>query len=239
MSVGWSSSTVRKHKAVHESHPEQTRITSWQSSPFSSDAWCWARLSPDLLRFYAGKPDLLISEFLAENQSIRADSDGDFSDWIEIYNASDQAQSLEGWSLTDDFKDYKMVLPLDSSTTGAFLLVWASGKNRTNWVGDLHTNFKLSSGGEYLALIRPNGRRVAHEYLPKYSKQVADISFGLNQSHRGTKMAKEPLRTILFSPRLPPWLPTRQGSSTSKPLPTPEAGKDLSEEDVRSSLERR
>ena len=163
----------------------KTRITSWQFIALLIGCMVLgATLSPDLLRFYAGKPDLLISEFLAENQSIRADSDGDFSDWIEIYNASDQAQSLEGWSLTDDFKDYKKwSFPSIRLQPGAFLLVWASGKNRTNWVGDLHTNFKLSSGGEYLALIRPNGRRVAHEYLPKYPKQVADISFGLNQSH--------------------------------------------------------
>ena len=29
---------------------------------------------------------LVINEFLAVNDSIRADEDGDYSDWIEIYN---------------------------------------------------------------------------------------------------------------------------------------------------------
>ena len=221
----------------------KTRITSWQFIALLIGCMVLgATLSRDLLRFYAGKPDLLISEFLAENQSIRADSDGDFSDWIEIYNASDQAQSLEGWSLTDDFKDYKKwSFPSIRLQPGAFLLVWASGKNRTNWVGDLHTNFKLSSGGEYLALIRPNGRRVAHEYLPKYPKQVADISFGLNQSHFVEQkwMGKEPLRDYSFFTTPSPMAANPAGILNVKTLPTPEAGKGSSEEDVRSSLERR
>ena len=57
----------------------KTRITSWQFIALLIGCMVLgATLSPDLLRFYAGKPDLLISEFLSENQSIRADSDGDF-----------------------------------------------------------------------------------------------------------------------------------------------------------------
>ncbi|MFM1770423.1 MAG: hypothetical protein RJA22_2952, partial [Verrucomicrobiota bacterium] len=28
----------------------------------------------------------VLSEFMAENKSVRADQDGEFSDWIEIYN---------------------------------------------------------------------------------------------------------------------------------------------------------
>ena len=43
-------------------------------------------MNPDLLTYYAGKPDLLITEFLAENKTQLADADGDFSDWIKIYN---------------------------------------------------------------------------------------------------------------------------------------------------------
>jgi hypothetical protein len=129
-------------------------------------------MNPDLLTYYAGKPDLLITEFLAENKSQLADADGDFSDWIEIYNASEETLSLAGWHLTDDFKNFrKWTFPQAQLEPGQFLLVWASGKNRTNWVDDLHTNFKLSSDGEYLALVKPNGRIIAHEYLPKYPKQ--------------------------------------------------------------------
>ena len=53
-------------------------------------------MNPDLLTYYAGKPDLLITEFLAENKTQLADADGDFSDWIEIYNASEK-NAFSGW----------------------------------------------------------------------------------------------------------------------------------------------
>ena len=66
-------------------------------------------MNPDLLTYYAGKPDLLITEFLAENKTQLTDADGDFSDWIEIYNASEKTLSLAGWHLTDDFKNFRRV----------------------------------------------------------------------------------------------------------------------------------
>src|SRR5512139_3974618 len=42
-----------------------------------------------------------INEFMASNSSSIVDKDGDYSDWIEIYNSADDSISLEGWSLTD------------------------------------------------------------------------------------------------------------------------------------------
>lgn len=178
-------------------------------------------LNPDLLKFYAGKPDLLISEFLADNQTHRTDADGDYSDWIEIYNASDETVSLKGWFLTDDFRNFKQwMFPKAELGPGKFLRVWASGKNRTNWVDDLHTNFKLSSDGEYLALVRPNGKTIAHEYLPKYPKQKADISFGLTKSHFESQrwLSKEPLRDYSYFAAPTLLQPNGTGSLTSKGL---------------------
>ena len=40
----------------------------------------------------------------------------------------------------------------------SYLLVWASGKDRTNSAAPLHTNFKLNNSGEYLALVGPGGK---------------------------------------------------------------------------------
>ena len=58
------------------------------------------------------------------------------------------------------------------------MLVFASDKERDNPNSELHTNFKLSSGGEYLALIEADGSMVASEYAPEYPQQFEDISFG-------------------------------------------------------------
>ena len=178
-------------------------------------------MNPDLLTYYAGKPDLLITEFLAENKTRLTDADGDFSDWIEIYNASEKTLSLAGWHLTDDFKDFrKWTFPHAQIEPGGFLLVWASGKHRTNWVDDLHTNFKLSTDGEYLALIKPNGRITAHEYLPKYPKQKPDVSFGLNEEHfqEHRWLSKEPLRDYSFFGSPTPRSHNKGGSVTHKGL---------------------
>ena len=40
-------------------------------------------------------------------------------------------------------------------------------------------NFKLTSDGEFLALVKPDGKTIAHAYQPKYPKQRADIAYGL------------------------------------------------------------
>lgn len=125
-------------------------------------------------------PELLISEIMAVNQSTLTDADGDYSDWIEIYNPKAYAQNLKGWFLTDDFRNLKQwMFPELELAPGGFVIVFASGKNRTNRLDDLHANFSLSQKGEYLALIKPAGKTVVNEYLPKYPRMDADVSFGL------------------------------------------------------------
>ena len=57
------------------------------------------------------------------------------------------------------------------------MLVFLSGKNRT-LTDELHTNFKLRSAGEYLALVQPNGT-VEQEFSPTYPEQYSDVSYGL------------------------------------------------------------
>ena len=44
----------------------------------------------------------VISEFMADNDTVLVDEDGDFEDWIEIYNPGPGALNLDGYHLTDD-----------------------------------------------------------------------------------------------------------------------------------------
>ncbi|MDB4437970.1 chitobiase/beta-hexosaminidase C-terminal domain-containing protein [bacterium] len=62
---------------------------------------------------------------------------------------------------------------------GAYLRVFASRKDRKSDTDFLHINFSLSSEGEYLALIRPDGGTIADEYAPNYPPQILEISYGL------------------------------------------------------------
>jgi hypothetical protein len=124
---------------------------------------------------------LIINEFLAVNQNGLTDEDGDYSDWIEIYNRSDSAVNLAGWSLTTDpnqpqqwpFPD----ITLDSED---YLIVFASGKDRriVQPGASLHTNFKLSKKGEYLALYNILEGRMMDVISPRFPNQFADIAYG-------------------------------------------------------------
>lgn len=138
----------------------------------------------------------VISEIQAHNIHGLKDESGRTADWIEIWNPSTEAINLEGWSLTDDFRKlHKWTFPAISLVPGKFLVVFATGKNRTNALGVLHTNFQLDPQGEYLALVAPRGDRVTQEFLPKYPKQIADTSFGLSPEAFHRPKGPFPLRT--------------------------------------------
>lgn len=123
--------------------------------------------------------DPIINEFLASNAGVVLDEDGDSSDFIEIYNQGDMSLDLAGWYLTDDSQDLtQWQFPSVNLAAGEYLVVFASGKNRAVAGSDLHTSFGLSAGGEYLALVEPDGTTIASDFSPEYPLQFADISYG-------------------------------------------------------------
>lgn len=122
-----------------------------------------------------------ISEFLASNTRTLRDEDLSYEDWIEIQNASTNAASLAGWYLTDDNgKPRKWFFPATNVPAGGFLVVFASDKDRRAPGRPLHTNFKLTASGEYLALVKPDGSTRVTEFAPSYPPQAPDVSFGLS-----------------------------------------------------------
>ena len=133
---------------------------------------------------------LVISEFMASNGSRPPlgegdllDEDGDSSDWIEIYNPTDEAVSLGGWHLTDDVGSLTQWEFPDGTRIGPdeFVIVFASEKDRAMAGSELHTNFGLDIEGDYLALVESDGVTIAHKYAPRYPRQLTDISYGLAQ----------------------------------------------------------
>jgi hypothetical protein len=124
----------------------------------------------------------VITEFMASNKTILTDEDGDYSDWIEIYNPDVAAVNLQNWSLTDSAqKKTKWQFPAITIPAGGYLVVFASSKDRSDPAQPLHTNFSLSADGEYLGLIEPDGTTVATEFSPAFPSQENDISYGVTQ----------------------------------------------------------
>lgn len=108
---------------------------------------------------------LVINEIMASNDATIADEDGDFEDWIELYNASDQPINLLGYMISDNLSNPdKWTFPDFTLEAGGHLLVFASGKNRL--IGPyLHTNFNLSAAGEDVVLSNPDWMVIDH-YTP-------------------------------------------------------------------------
>ncbi|MDP4276459.1 MAG: chitobiase/beta-hexosaminidase C-terminal domain-containing protein, partial [Bacteroidota bacterium] len=123
---------------------------------------------------------IIISEFLALNSTGLKDEDGDYSDWIELYNPGETAVDLTGWHLTDNSDEPgKWTFPVVSIGAGDYLVIFASGKDRAVPAGQLHTNFKLSGGGEYLALIEADSGVISYEYAPAFPPQQTNVSYGI------------------------------------------------------------
>ena len=126
-----------------------------------------------------------ITEFMASNTSTNTsgshlvDEDGDSSDWIEIQNTASTNVNLLNWYLADKTNNLtKWAFPSTNLPAGDFMIVFASNKNRRTPGKPLHTNFKLSASGEYLALVMPDGVTIATQFSPTFPPQLPDVSYG-------------------------------------------------------------
>lgn len=121
-----------------------------------------------------------ITEIVSRNESTLADDDGEYSDYIELYNSSSSRVALKGYYLSDnDKKPQKWALPNIYIEAKSYLVIFASGKNRGK-NGYYHTNFSLSaSKGETVSLVGADGAYASRVELP--ACPTADISYGLVQ----------------------------------------------------------
>jgi hypothetical protein len=148
-------------------------------TPFDSGSWSYTLNSK-------APPQVLISEFMASNKRTLRDSDGDASDWIELFNPSDNEASLDGWFLSGlpgDLTEWRF--PAVSIPAKGFLVVFASGKDKSDPSQELHTNFKLANEGGFLALVGPD-TNIVSAFAPSYPAQTTDVSYGRAQGAPGS-----------------------------------------------------
>lgn len=162
VNVGWSANA-----AIHD--------FSETANPFSGAGWSY------MLETNAVGNLVYISEFMASNSGDQPDSLkdelGNAPDWIEIHNASDEAADLTGWFLTDNANRLThWKFPVTLIPANGYLIVFASDRN-TNVAGQLHTDFKLSAGGSFLALVDPQ-TNIVSSFAPEYPPQQTDVSYG-------------------------------------------------------------
>ena len=124
---------------------------------------------------------LYINEFLASNFNTNQDESSEYDDWIELYNAGDEAIDIGGLYLSDD-KDKPAIwkIPVISPYTTtivpeSFLLLWADGDTSQ---GILHLGFQLNKSGETISITQiVNDESILIDSI-KYSEQISDVSMG-------------------------------------------------------------
>ena len=120
--------------------------------------------------------DLVISELMSSNSETVADDFGEHSDWIELHNTTDRTISLDGLYIADsESKPKQYELPDVTIAPGGYLLIFASDRGLVTEDGQIHTNFKISTG-ETVVLTYKN-QTIFKLAIP--ADLPADISYGL------------------------------------------------------------
>ncbi len=120
---------------------------------------------------------LYISEILAKNTYSYKDDEGNYSDFIELYNGYNEDINLKGYHLSDsEFDTSKWTFPDIIIKANSYLIIFASGSDKCDIDNNIcHTNFKLSSNGETLTLSDDAGNILSKI---SYGSYLNDVSYG-------------------------------------------------------------
>ena len=123
-------------------------------------------------------PSVVINELMADNDNIHADPQGDYDDWLELYNLTDTAVLLTGMYLSDkedELTQWEFPENTEIPAKG-YLVVWLD--DDVDAPEGLHANFKLSKDGETVILVGTDahGNRVLDKVT--FGEQDTDVSYG-------------------------------------------------------------
>lgn len=133
-------------------------------------------------------PMLVINEFLAANSTVNHDEQGEYDDWIELYNAGVTSVDIGGMYLADDLGNldsWYQIPGTDSEATtidpGEFLLLWADNEIND---GILHLDFRLDAANEEIGIFSFFGTSPVDTL--SYGVQTIDTSYGRTTDGAGT-----------------------------------------------------
>ncbi len=117
-----------------------------------------------------------------------ANSEGDSSDWIELYNASEQAVDLGGWFLSDSANDLtKYEIPAGTVITpGGYVVFYEDETFGDAEAPGCHVPFALSRNGETVHLHSgAAGALTGYSESEKFGASEAGVSLGRWQKSTG------------------------------------------------------
>jgi len=99
---------------------------------------------------------LVINEVMAANFSAVADQNGEYDDWVELYNGNSFSLNLSGYYLSDSENDLtKWTFPSVTIPANDYLIIWCDTAGGTQ--SGLHTTYRLSADQEEVYLTAPTG----------------------------------------------------------------------------------
>lgn len=143
---------------------------------------------------------VVVNEIMASNSNTIADEDGDYSDWIELYNHGDEPVNLLNWGLSDnDSNPFKWIFPDVTIQPGEYLLVWASGKDRrpagNSYVNGIRQEVFMDITGTSINDLLNHPR---YPNSPSYTRIITDffeapVDFADNYGQRMHGLIKAPM----------------------------------------------
>lgn len=148
-----------------------------------------------------------INEIMAANVSTQADQNGQFDDWVELFNKTNTPVDMSGFFLSDDANNRgKWQFPQGTTIpANSYLIVWADEDGSQS---GLHSNFKLSASGEAVILS------------DRDTAEIENVVFYAQQNDKG--YARRPNGTGSFVIQTPTFNRTNQLTATADVL-TPNA----------------
>ena len=126
----------------------------------------------------AKETPVVINELMAANTQSLTDPQGQYEDWLELHNLTNDIVDLSGMYLTDKINNLKKWAFPENTTipAGGYLLVWLDEDGKAK--EGLHANFKLSRNGETVALVDTDthGNQVLDSVT--FEKQEKDVALG-------------------------------------------------------------
>lgn len=137
------------------------------------------RAEHEFYSLYASVPvispgEVVINEIMAINTATVSDPQGDFADWIELYNTTSNYLDLSNLYLSDVIAaPLKWVIPANTIIgPNEYLLIWADADTTDS---GMHANFKLSSAGEEVILSYAGGTVIDQVTFPA---QTDGVTYG-------------------------------------------------------------
>lgn len=132
--------------------------------------------------------DLVINEIMASNETAVADQDGDYDDWIELYNNSSQTVSLDNLYLSDDPDDL-LIWEFPTGITiepNNYLIIWCDKDEEQE---GYHADLKFSASGENAILSYADGTIIE---TVTFGEQTDDMGYARNPNGIGDFVIQAP-----------------------------------------------